>query len=133
MDRGNPGECAVVGRPTPSRLAVIAALEASGRLSPDTAAELVRDGRVDDVAWARVRPLYALQQREMLEQQVREVEGHCPENEDEALHRINQAIAALAQSDDPYDAANAIAAAASDGLDLSSTACDHSPLSVAAA
>ena len=82
---------------------------ASGRMSPGMAADVVRDGRVDDAAWARVRP----------EQQIREVEAARPKTEAAALRRIDYSIAALLEADDTYWAATEIAAAASDGLTLS--------------
>jgi hypothetical protein len=106
-------------------VAIVAELVASGRISSAVAEQLVQDGRVDDAAWARVQPLYEDQQRELLERQVREVEVAKPVDEDDALRRIDDAIAALPEADDLYWAATGIAAAASDGLTMSLPACHH--------
>jgi hypothetical protein len=75
---------------------------ASGRLSSAVAEQLVQGGRVDDAAWARVQPLYEEQQRELLGRKIREVEAARPVDEDDALRRIDEAVAALTEADDPY-------------------------------
>lgn len=127
MESGSVGENGGVPspRPTPARTAIVTQLVASGRLSAAVASELVKDGRVDDTAWARVRPLHEEEQRQRLERETREVEAARPRTEDEALRRIDEAIASLLNASDTYWAAVAIASAASDGLMHSGLACDH--------
>ena len=125
MKSRSGGENRCVRRPTPARAAIVAELVASGRLSSAAADHLLDGGRVDDMAWARVRSLYEEQQQELLDRKAREVEAAKPADEDEVLRRIDEAIAALPKAEDCYRAAADIATAASDGLTISLPACHH--------
>ena len=124
MKRSSSGENCCM-RPTPARVAIVAELVASGRLSSAAAEQLVQGGRVADAAWARVQPLYEEQQQELLDRKISEVAAAKPVDEDDALRRIDEAVTALREADDPYWAATDIAAAASDGLTISLPACHH--------
>ena len=55
-------------RPKTARAAAVAELVAAGRLSSAVAGEIVRNGRVGDTAWHRVRPLFEEHQQERLTQ-----------------------------------------------------------------
>lgn len=114
-----------VPRPTPARVAIVAELLASRRLSSGLADQLVQEGRVNDAAWARVQPLYEELQRERLERQLRDVEAARPVDEDDVSRRIDEAIEALPEAEDRYWAATDIAAVAEDGITISLAACHH--------